>query len=131
MFVDMRGSTRIAEELLPFDTVFIINRFLSAASQAVLESGGQPNQSIGDGMLALFGLATTPQMASRQAIVAAARIAAHVDELNQFLGTDIPEPLRLGIDIHGGGRTEPMAVYTVEKAGILASVAQDFAVAAV
>ncbi|MEH2510488.1 adenylate cyclase [Nitrobacteraceae bacterium AZCC 1564] len=102
MFVDLRGSTKIAEERLPFDTVFIINRFLSAVSQAVLESGGQPNQYIGDGMLALFGLTTTPQAASRQAIEAASRIAARIDELNQFLGKDLPEPLRFGIGIHGG-----------------------------
>lgn len=59
LFVDMRGSTQLAEKRLPFDTVFIVNRFLAAVSQAVLESGGRPNQFVGDGMLALFGLATS------------------------------------------------------------------------
>ena len=58
MFVDMRGSTKLAEKRLPFDTVFIVNRFLGAVSQAVIECGGQPNQFVGDGMLALFGLST-------------------------------------------------------------------------
>ena len=56
LFVDMRGSTQLAEKRLPFDTVFIVNRFLGAVSQAVIENGGQPNQFVGDGMLALFGL---------------------------------------------------------------------------
>lgn len=102
MFVDMRGSTKLAEQLLPFDTVFIINRFLTAVAQAVTDCGGQPNQFVGDGMLALFGLSTTPQAACRQAIRAAARIAVHVDALNEFLGDDVPEPLRFGIGIHGG-----------------------------
>ena len=102
MFVDMRGSTKLAEQLLPFDTVFIINRFLTAVSQAVVECGGQPNQFVGDGQLALFGLSATPQTACRQAIEAAARIAVHVDALNEFLGGDVPEPLRFGIGIHGG-----------------------------
>jgi adenylate cyclase len=37
MFVDMRGSTRMAEARLPFDIVFLVNRFLEAASQAVIE----------------------------------------------------------------------------------------------
>src|ERR1700736_6553620 len=55
MFVDMRGSTRLAEIQLPFDTVFVVNRFLGAVSQAVIECGGQPNQFIGDGGLAAFG----------------------------------------------------------------------------
>ncbi len=102
MFVDMRGSTRLAENRLPFDTVFIVNRFLGAVSQAVIESGGQPNQFVGDGQLALFGLNTNPQTACRQALKAAAMISANVEELNQFLAHDLREPIRFGIGIHGG-----------------------------
>ncbi|WP_430649938.1 adenylate/guanylate cyclase domain-containing protein [Bradyrhizobium tropiciagri] len=102
MFVDMRGSTQLAEKRLPFDTVFIVNRFLGAVSQAVLEAGGRPNQFIGDGMLALFGLSTDRHEACRQALRAAAMIAANIDELNQFLSHDLREPIRFGIGIHGG-----------------------------
>jgi adenylate cyclase len=102
MFVDMRGSTRLAENQLPFDTVFIVNRFLGAVSQAVIECGGQPNQFLGDGQLALFGLAASPQTACRQALRAAAMVSANVDELNQFLSHDLREPIRFGIGIHGG-----------------------------
>src|SRR5438270_6505852 len=102
MFIDMRGSTKLAEKRLPFDTVFIVNRFLGAVSQAVIESGGQPNQFVGDGQLALFGLAVSPQTACRQALKAAAQIAVRVDELNQFLKHDLREPIRFGIGIHGG-----------------------------
>lgn len=102
MFVDMRGSTKLAENQLPFDTVFIVNRFLGAVSQAVIECGGQPNQFVGDGQLALFGLTTNPQTACRQALRAAAMIAVNVDELNQFLSHDLREPIRFGIGVHGG-----------------------------
>jgi adenylate cyclase len=102
MFVDMRGSTRMAEKRLPFDTVFIVNRFLGAVSQAVIECGGQPNQFVGDGMLILFGLADNPRTACRNALKAASMIAANVDELNQFLSHDLREPIRFGIGIHGG-----------------------------
>lgn len=102
MFVDMRGSTRLAENRLPFDTVFVVNRFLAAVSKAVIECGGQPNQFLGDGQLALFGLATNRQTACRQALTAAGHISAHIDELNQFLKNDLREPIRFGIGIHGG-----------------------------
>src|ERR1700676_1507412 len=102
MFVDMRGSTKLAEKRLPFDTVFIVNRFLGAVSQAVIESGGRANQFVGDGQLALFGLATGPQTACRQALRAAAMIAANVEELNQFLKHDLREPIQFGVGIHGG-----------------------------
>ncbi|MBR0693533.1 adenylate/guanylate cyclase domain-containing protein [Bradyrhizobium lablabi] len=102
LFVDMRGSTQLAETRLPFDTVFIVNRFLGAVSQAVLEAGGRPNQFVGDGMLALFGLSTGRQDACRQALRAAAMIAANIDELNEFLSHDLRESIRFGIGIHGG-----------------------------
>ena len=102
LFVDMRGSTQLAEKRLPFDTVFVVNRFLAAVAQAVMECGGRPNQFVGDGMLALFGLTTSAQTASRQALRAAAKMAANIDELNQFLSHDLREPIRFGIGIHGG-----------------------------
>src|ERR1700726_2760990 len=102
LFVDMRGSTQLAEQRLPFDTVFIVNRFLAAVSQAVIECGGTPNQFVGDGMLALFGLASGAQTACRQALKAAATIAANIEELNQFLSHDLREPIRFGIGILSG-----------------------------
>ncbi|MBU6464148.1 MAG: adenylate/guanylate cyclase domain-containing protein [Bradyrhizobium sp.] len=102
MFVDMRGSTGLAEARLPFDTVFIVNRFLSAVSQAVIECGGEPNQFVGDGEMALFGLHSSPQVACRQALKAATMIAANVDAPNRFLSHDLNEPIRFAIGIHGG-----------------------------
>jgi len=102
LFVDMRGSTQLAEKRLPFDTVFIVNRFLGAVSQAVIESGGQPNQFVGDGMLALFGLSADPPTACRQALKAASSIAMRIDELNALLSHDLRQPIRFGIGIHGG-----------------------------
>jgi adenylate cyclase len=102
LFVDMRGSTQFAEKRLPFDTVFVVNRFLAAVAQAVMECGGRPNQFLGDGMLALFGLGASASNACRQALRAAAMISANIDELNQFLSHDLREPIRFGIGIHGG-----------------------------
>ncbi|MBI3699949.1 MAG: adenylate/guanylate cyclase domain-containing protein [Afipia sp.] len=102
MFVDMRGSTKLAELRLPFDTVFLINRFLEAASQAVVDAGGQPNQFVGDGLLALFGLDTDRETACRQAIRASALVASNVDRMNREFASELPEPIKFGIGIHAG-----------------------------
>jgi adenylate cyclase len=102
MFVDMRGSSRLAEGRLPFDTVFVINQFLNAVSSAVLSAGGEPNQVLGDGLLALFGMGARPDLACRQAIAASAEIAARVESLNSALGHALVEPIRFGIGIHAG-----------------------------
>jgi adenylate cyclase len=61
-----------------------------------------PNQFVGDGMLALFGLSTPKREACRQALRAAALIAANVEALNKFLEHDLREPIRFGIGINGG-----------------------------
>jgi adenylate cyclase len=102
MFIDMRGSTKLAEARLPFDTVFLINRFLEAASQAVVDAGGQPNQFVGDGLLALFGLDTDPATACRQAMRAAAMVASNVEYMNHEFASELQEPVQFGIGIHGG-----------------------------
>ena len=87
---------------MPFDTVFFINRFLAAVSQAVMEAGGRPHQYLGDGLMALFGLHTDPATACRQAVNAAAMVAGNVDHLNRMLADVEHSPIRFGIGIHAG-----------------------------
>jgi adenylate cyclase len=102
MFVDMRGSTQMAANQLPFDTVFIVNRFLGAVSQGVTQAGGKVNRYLGDGLLALFGIGTDPRTACRQALHAAALVAANVAHLNHGLADAERHPIRFGIGINGG-----------------------------
>jgi adenylate cyclase len=102
MFVDMRGSTTLSEMRLPFDIVFLINRFVDAASRGINEAGGQPNNFAGDGVLALFGLRTDPATACRQALRAAALTASNIAHLNHQFATEVREPIQYGIGIHGG-----------------------------
>jgi adenylate cyclase len=102
MFIDMRGSTRLSQARLPFDTVFLINRFVEAASQAVSGAGGQPNQFVGDGVLALFGLDCDAPTACRQSLRAAAAVAANVAYLNHQFASEVQEPIQYGIGIHAG-----------------------------
>ena len=102
MFVDMRGSTQMAADQLPFDTVFIVNRFLGAISQAVVRAGGKVNQYLGDGLLALFGVDKDRKSACRQALNAAAMVAENVEHLNRQLAETERNVIRFGIGINGG-----------------------------
>jgi adenylate cyclase len=102
MFVDMRGSTTLSEARLPFDIVFLINRFIEAVSRGISDAGGQPNQFIGDGVLALFGLRCDPETACRQALRAAALIGANVSHLNHQFATEVRDPIQYGIGVNVG-----------------------------
>ena len=102
MFADMRRSTSMAEKRLPFDTMFLVNRFVAAVSSAVEVAGGQPNQFVGDAVLALFGVSIAPEIACGQALAAIEGIATNIDQLNKDLAHDLREPIRYGIGVNGG-----------------------------
>ena len=102
LFADLRGFTRVAEHKLPYDVVFILNRYFEAVGGAIHEAGGIPNQFTGDGVMALFGVETGVELGCRQAVAAARAIVRHLAALNRELGEDLQVPLRIGIGIHAG-----------------------------
>lgn len=108
LFADIRGFTSLAEGRLPYDTVFILNRYFRAMGEAVQQAGGRLDKFVGDGAMALFGVdggakgASEPAADARRAIDAARRMALAIDELNLSLSGEIDEPLRIGIGVHSG-----------------------------
>jgi adenylate cyclase len=106
MFLDVRGFTRLSEKRLPYDVVFLLNRFFRALGDAIQSEGGWIDKYMGDGLLAVFGRETGTEAGCRAAIAAAARIDLALDRLNAELGTEVGEPIQVGIGIHVG----PMVV---------------------
>jgi adenylate cyclase len=102
LFVDIRASTQLVESRLPFDVVFILNRFFEAVGSAIIAAGGAPNQFIGDGMMAMFGTKTDAAEACRQALEAARLIDWHLAEMNRALANELQQPIGIGIGIHAG-----------------------------
>jgi len=102
VFADLRGFTRMAEKRLPYDVVYLLNRYFEAVGSAIERAGGIANQFTGDGVMALFGVESGPEAGCRQALVAARAMIAGVDSLSRELSGDLPQPLRLGIGIHVG-----------------------------
>jgi adenylate cyclase len=102
LFCDLRGFTSLTEKRLPFDTVFILNRYFEVVGQAVEEAGGHLDKFIGDGALALFGLDTDPAPAARQAVIAAQRIRSGVTRLNETYTSELERPLQIAMSLHLG-----------------------------
>ena len=101
LVVDMRDSMRMAETRMPFDAVFVIDRFLTATADAVRAAGERANNFTGDGLIAAFGLRCSPEEACRQALAAVGGIGRNVAALNRMLLGEMTEPIRFGIGIHG------------------------------
>lgn len=102
LFVDLRGSTRIAEKRLPYDVVFLLNHFLEEMSAAVEANSGFYSNFTGDGLMALFGLQAGPDHGARAAIGCAASMLERLEMINDRLINEIDAPLTVGIGIHTG-----------------------------
>lgn len=102
LFCDIRSFTALTEAQLPYDVVFLLNRYFAIVGQAVEQAGGRLDKFIGDGAMALFGLQGSPEDACRQALKAAAMIVSEIDRLSQELATDLAMPLRVAIGVHSG-----------------------------
>lgn len=102
LFADLRAFTKLSERKLPYDVVFLLNRYFGAMGGAVERAGGRVDKFIGDGVMALFGLGEKPDEGCRQALAAARAMAEQLDALNQTLAHDLDQPLRMGIGLHVG-----------------------------
>lgn len=102
LFADLRAFTKLAEKKLPFDVVFMLNRYFSAMGEAVEDVGGHLDKFIGDGVMALFGVGSDRRQGCRQAISAARAMGEKLEELNRALKNELDAPLRIGIGIHAG-----------------------------
>jgi adenylate cyclase len=102
LFADLRAFTRLAERKLPYDLVFLLNRYFAEMGHAIEEAGGHLDKFIGDGIMALFGLDRGVEAGCREALMAARTMSERLLQLNKTLVHDLPEPLRIGIGIHMG-----------------------------
>ena len=102
MFCDLRGFTRLSDGKMPFDVVFILNKYFKLVTDAVEENKGRIDKFIGDGVMAIFDKDTTISKNCKNALKGAAMITTYLNDLNDELSIDDIEPLRLGIGIHSG-----------------------------
>jgi adenylate cyclase len=102
LFADIRGFTALSEGRLPYDVVFVLNRYFAAMGRAIETAGGRVDKFIGDGVMALFGIESGPRAGCREALAAARLMSDRLAELNLSLRAELDEPLRIGIGIHAG-----------------------------
>ena len=102
LFADLRAFTQLSEHKLPYDLVFLLNRYFAEMGHAVEAAGGRIDKFIGDGVMALFGLDSGVEAGCREALAAARGMSERMQSLNAALIHDHAEPLRIGIGIHTG-----------------------------
>ncbi|MBW4522150.1 MAG: adenylate/guanylate cyclase domain-containing protein [Scytolyngbya sp. HA4215-MV1] len=101
LFADIRGFTAFSELLLPYDVIYVLNRYFQRMAQVINRHHGMINVYMGDGFMALFGV-EQPDRAVEEAIRAGVDMLKAVEALNPSLETLYGQRLRIGIGIHYG-----------------------------
>ena len=101
LFLDIRGFTERTNGQLPYDVVFLLNRFFDAIVPAITKAGGRVDKYLGDGLLALFE-APDEARSSRAALKATGDIGRALDRFNRQLTSEGVAPVRVGIGLHLG-----------------------------
>jgi adenylate cyclase len=100
LFADIRGFTTFSESLEPEKLVKVLNRYLAAMAEAVLEHGGTIDKFMGDAIMAWFNAPVPQPDHTLRAVKTALAIRDSVEQLYKELPAD--SQLAFGVGIHYG-----------------------------
>lgn len=101
LFSDIRGFTPFAEALPPYDVVHVLNRYFNDMGVVINRNGGQIDNYMGDGLMALFGLENEGG-AALQAVTAGVEMLAATEHLKSYLEAICGRSFQIGVGIHYG-----------------------------
>jgi class 3 adenylate cyclase len=102
LFSDIRGYSRLSEDLEPEEVVDLLNAWLTEATRTIRRHGGVIDKFIGDAVMAVFGVPEPHPEDAARAVRAALELREALFSLNlrhKALGR---KTLRIGIGIHTG-----------------------------
>ena len=100
LFADIRGFTSLSERCDPETLVSVLNRYLGAATEAILLEVGTIDKFMGDAIMAFFNAPLPQSDHTLRAVRAALHMRTAVDAIQKDLPADLR--LGLGIGIHCG-----------------------------
>jgi len=102
LFSDIRGFTRLAASLAPYEVVTLLGTYFTRMTEIVNLYGGTVNKFLGDGMMAIFGLGENQFDHAERAVTCACHMLEEVESLQKEWQRVTGEPLRVGIGVHSG-----------------------------
>ena len=103
-FADLRGFTKLSNELPADMLVAFLNKYFGAMTAAVEAHGGEVLKFIGDEVMAIFPYETQEEAtdAARRALMAARETTEKISEINQNNKCALTPDMSVGIALHAG-----------------------------
>ncbi len=102
LFADLRGSTALAEKLLPEQVISVMNAYLRVMARSVIDAGGILDKFTGDGLMAIFGAMGDPAHGAPAAARAALAIRSNIRTLNAERARSGEPVVQFGVGMHTG-----------------------------
>jgi adenylate cyclase len=102
LFVDLRNFTKLSEQKLPYDVVYILNKYYSTCGQIIESNNGRLDKFIGDGIMAIFEAKNSMEANCKNAVKAASEISEQMKVLSEEVSKEFSTDLKCGMGIHAG-----------------------------
>jgi adenylate cyclase len=102
LFADLEGFTRISESLTAEQLIALLNEYLSAMGEVIVAHHGMMNQTLGDGILALWGVPLPNPTHAADACRAALAMQERLTALNEEWQPLGRRPARMRVGIQTG-----------------------------
>lgn len=116
-FSDIRGFTTLSESMSPQELVTLLNQYLTAMTNIIIEENGTLDKYIGDAIMCFWGAPHPDQLHAVKACRAALRQMEALDDINKTLPLhkqiDIGIGLNSGIMTAGNMGSERQMNYTI------------------
>ncbi len=105
LFSDIRGFTRMSEQLSPQEVVAFLNEYLEAMVDCVIEHGGVLDKFIGDAVMAVFGAPVSQGGVAddaKAAVACALAMQERLVDINERRAERGQAEIKIGIGVHTG-----------------------------
>ena len=103
MFCDIVNFTNFAAASLPYDVVYLLNRFYKEMCTPVLDYGGYIDKYMGDGLMVLFGLENNYSIENcLNAVQSSLQMVKNLSALNKRITNDFSHEFNIRIGLHYG-----------------------------
>lgn len=102
LFSDIRGFTRMSENMKPQDVVRLLNEYLTAMNEVIFENKGMVDKFIGDAIMTIFGGPWVEGDGILDAVNTAIIMLEVLDDLNRKWSCEGRPEISIGIGINFG-----------------------------